>query len=183
MGFDFVKIKTIGDGSCFLHAVLGAASKDYKNSTDRQKKTMVKNLRNDLAELIDDTRKDDKTHYESINRGEMENLSKIFPELEIENVKKFLRSREWFDQKYIEYVSDLLEIDIYIIDYKTGAPYKTGDEEILHKSRNSVIIGYIRETHFETLGVFDGKKIKTFFVPDSKIIKNLKNQLYLKGKN
>ena len=88
----------------------------------------------------------------------------------------YLKSRKWLDIFYLELISDHLEIDIIIYDEYAKKFYKTGDLEIYHKGRNTVIINYQSETHFEAMGI-KLDKIRTFFKSDCPIIKEIKEEL------
>jgi len=72
-----------------------------------------------------------------------------------------------------EYISDYLNIDIYLIKDTTRSPYRQGvDCNIRYKNRKSVIVLWIGDTHYEAIGVLIGKgKIKRVFEPDDDIIK------------
>ena len=76
---------------------------------------------------------------------------------------------------YLELISNQLNIDIIIINEKNRKIYKTGDNELLLKDRNTVIINYIEDAHFETIGMVTPEGTKTFFSPDSKVIQDLRN--------
>jgi hypothetical protein len=173
-------IPTIGDGSCFLHAVIGAISPCYKFSSHGEKIRLVRQMRKELSLLIDEKNRDGKTYYEILSRGQLKNLSEHLDEVKLENMKKFLDSNSWFSHLYVEFISEVFEIDIYIVDYNTKRLYNLGDDELFYKDRNSIIIGY-DGCHFETLSVLCSKgKKRTYFSGRSPVILKLKNLLYIK---
>lgn len=71
-----------------------------------------------------------------------------------------------------EYISDYLNIDIYLIKDTTRMPYRQAvDCNIRYKNRESVIVLWVGDSHYETVGVNMGKgKIKRVFKPDDDIV-------------
>ena len=71
-----------------------------------------------------------------------------------------------------EYISDYLNIDIYIIKDSTRAPYRQGVNcDIRYKNRKSVMVLWVGDSHYEAIGVLEGKKINRIFDPTDDIIK------------
>jgi hypothetical protein len=170
--YHLYSIPTLEDGSCFLHAILYAISPYYRKLEKRKKISFARKLRDDLADVLPE-------YYPDLSRGELKNLSKEIKETKLAKMQDFLRSSQWFNQLYLEFISNIFEIDIYIIDYKRNNLYNTGDRELLYKDRPSVIIGYQDENHFETLAAKDleGEK-RTYFSPKSDIILKMKFLLF-----
>ena len=177
-------IPSIGDGSCFLHSVLRAISPDYTEKNTKERIEMVIEVRKDLAEMIDKPVEgsEGKTYYELLSRGQLKELSETFDEIKLEEMKKFLRSKDWFSLLYVELISNVFDIDIYIINHCKKNLY-VGDNELLFKNRKSIIIGYHDEKHFDTLSIKDknGEK-RTYFSPTSPVIDKLKLMLYKEKK-
>lgn len=172
--YHFVTIDTIGDGSCLLHSILYSFNDKYRNSGFRERTKIVDNLRKDLADVLEE-RENEKTYYQNLSRGEIEELSKVLNEMNKDYMKRHLCSRKWLNIFYLELISNQLNIDIIIINEKNRKIYKTGDNELLLKGRNTVIINYIEDAHFETIGMVTPEGTKTFFSPDSKVIQDLRN--------
>jgi len=184
--FTLYAIPSIGDGSCFLHSVLRAISPEYTSKTRKEKIEMVSDIRKELAEMLDkkpEGTNEEKTYYELLSRGELKELSKTFDETKLETMKKFLRGKGWFNELYIEFISNVFDVDIYIIDHNKKDLYIRGSNELYFKNRNSIIIGYYSELHFDTLAIKDtnGKK-RTYFSPSSPVVSCLKNKLYTEKK-
>lgn len=171
--YHFVTIDTIGDGSCLLHSILYSFNEKYRSSGFRERTKMVDNLRKDLAEVLEE-RENDKTYYQNLSRGEIEELSKVLNEMNKDYMKRYLCSRKWLNMFYLELISNQLDIDIIIINEKNRKIYKTGDNELLLKGRNTVLINYIEEAHFESIGMVTPEGTKTFFSFSSKVIQDLK---------
>lgn len=166
----FNRINTIGDGSCFLHSVLQCFNQTYNELNERERMEYVKKIRYYLSESLDEN---DKELYKSLSRKEIEEISKFVPEMKLENMKSYLNSNKWLNIFFLEFISNMFDIDIYIIDSHTKDLYRTGDNEVYYKKRNSVIIYYIRDIHFESVSVSTEDGDKTFFSHDSYIIQQL----------
>lgn len=174
LDFHFTVIDTIGDGSCFLHAVLQAFNKEYLESDMQGRMKMVQELRKDLA-LVLDVEEDNQIIYNKLSRGEIGELSQVFPELKKEVMQKHLASRNWLNIIFLEMISTLLDINIIIISQKEKDFYYTGDPEIYFKERDTIYINYIDEAHFETLGVITPSGVRTLFHYDEDLVqKSLK---------
>ena len=173
--YKFVKFDTIGDGSCLLHSILFSFNKTYRSLSYSDRIKMVDSLREYLSNVLEE-KENKKTYYENLSRGEMMEFGKYVREANIEYMKKYLKTRKWLSVVYLELISNQLNIDIIILDQKNRKIYNTGDKEIYFKNRNTVIINYIEDTHFESVGIELGN-IKTFFDPNCEIIKNMKKMI------
>ena len=172
--YNFITIDTIGDGSCLLHAILFSFNRSYRNSNYLSRINMVHDLRRNLAEVLEE-QENDKTYYQNLSRGEIEELSKFLGDMKLSNMKKHLCSSRWLNIFYLELISNQLNIDIIIINEKNRKIYQTGDKELLLRNRNTVLINYIEDAHFESIGIETSDGISTFFSPNSKVIKDLRN--------
>ena len=173
-----VPIPTIGDGSCFLHAVVQSISPLYSGMEDDGKRKLIRKMRRDLSELISEKREDGRTWYEYLSRGSLEELSNTFDDLKLHNMKKFLNSNQWFSHLYVEFISETLDVDIYIIDYNKSRLYNMGDSDLFYKGRDSIVIGYRSECHFETLALIENGEKRTYFSPRSRLISKLNSLLH-----
>ena len=171
--YRFVTIDTIGDGSCLLHSVLYSFNNKYRKLGFNERIKMTDTVRRNLAEVLDE-KENEKTYYQNLSRGEIEELSKFLKEMNIDYMKHHLCSRKWLNMYYLELISNQLDIDIIIINEKNRKVYKTGDNELLLKGRNTVLINYIEEAHFESIGMVTPQGIKTFFSSDSQVIRDLR---------
>ena len=171
--YHFVTIDTIGDGSCLLHSVLYSFNNKYRKFGFNERIKFSDEMRKNLADVLEE-QENDKTYYQNLSRGEIEELSKVLKEMDVDFMKRHLCSRKWLNIFYLELISNQLDIDIIIVNEKNRKIYKTGDSELLIKGRNTVLINYIEEAHFETIGIVTQEGIKTFFSPDSKVIRDIK---------
>ncbi len=178
--FKLYSLPTIGDGSCFLHAILRGISPIYTKMSKEERIRFVRKLRVDLSGMLEcKPEGKEKTYYEILSRGQLKDLSEVFNETKLSEMKRFLKSNNWFSHLYVEFISEIFDIDIYIIDYNIGDIYNMGDDELFYKGRDSVIIGYASECHFETLSVKgeDGNK-RTYFSSTSPVIRELNSLLF-----
>lgn len=167
-----VGIRTEGDGSCFFHAISKAISNEYKEGVfDKyifNRKKFIKDFRQHLALQLPN-------YYEKLSRGKLAELSKELPELTLENMQKELNSNLPVDNRFNEYISEILSIDLYILDGENKRLYNTGkDADILYKNRSSIVILY-HFHHYELVGVLENEAVTTIFEPDHPFILLLKN--------
>ena len=144
-----------------------AFNKTYINSTYNQRRKMVRNLRTAISDYIDES-----NIYTELARGELKEISKFVPLMDKENMRKYINSNHWLSYHFVELISKVLDLNIFIVTHNTNTLYNLGDDEIYYKkNRNSVFINYINQAHFETLGINTPNGIKTLFSPQSEIMK------------
>ena len=180
LDYEFVKISAIGDGSCMFHSILQCFNKTYINSSDEDKTKIVRQLRQDLSNILDEKIGED-ICYNQLSRGELKEISKYVPEVSLKNMKKSLSSREWGDVRFLELISNVLDLNIFIVFDKTKDLYILGDEKIYIKDRDSIIIYNNSNVHFDSVGLVSNNKIRTLFSYEDDVIKKLRSKLY-KGK-
>ena len=146
-------VKTIGDGSCFFHAISEATSKEYRNKDTQGKVEHVKLLRRLLSLELVRRDRDGLRAYDKLANGTLSELSKSIPECTVDNMIATLNSEKPVSNLFNEFVSDCLNIDIYLVSATKGIAnvYKTGtDDNILFKGRKSVLI-LVTPGHYELL--------------------------------
>lgn len=172
--YNFKTISTVGDGSCFLHAVIQGFCPQYQTLTSQQKVILAKNIRQDLAITLQED-----PIYKSLSRGEIEEISKDIQEMSKEYMQKYLISGAWIDMNFVELISNIFNVNIIIISNKNKDFYYSGDPEIyFFKNRDSVFIYYYEDMHFETLAVETENGYKTLFNSNSIIIKDCMKKLF-----
>ena len=141
-----VIFNTIGDGSCFFHAIVGAFYTDYIKGYDETGKYVfdrirfISDLRSDMAIKLDTSSKIDPkiSWYDSLSRGELPKISKDIPYYSLDSMKNRLNSNDFAGHDFVEYTSELLNIDIYIIDGEKKDIYMMGnDKEIFWDNAHS----------------------------------------------
>lgn len=180
LDYEFVKIGAIGDGSCMFHSILQCFNKTYINSSDEDKTKIVRQLRQDLSNILDEKIGED-ICYNQLSRGELKEIAKYVPEVSLKNMKRSLSSREWGDVRFLELISNVLDLNIFIVFDKTKDLYILGDEKIYIKDRDSIIIYNNSNVHFDSVGLVSNNKIRTLFSYEDDVIKKLRSKLY-KGK-
>lgn len=159
-----VRIATLGDGSCFFHAVLKAYSPTYANNPSYRFRTeMARNLRNDLAEALsmEDIDNPGYTYYQTANNGAWVDLASqdvdIVDDLDqpiiytIQGIYDLLTSDRDVGDEIYGYVADMIGIDIYVVRLTIDGilPHiAIAGEEV----RPAVIIGG-NGTHYEPIAV------------------------------
>jgi hypothetical protein len=167
---DLIRLHTIGDGNCFFHAVLNAFSVEYKDSDVQGRRKLAMNIREKLAIELD-------TRYQNLSRGTLAEFSKFVPDYTLENMKSILRSNAPVDNSYNELISDVLDIDIYLLDNNSKKVYITGDDsEILHKGRKTVVL-LVVPGHYDFVGIrLSDTEALTFFEPDHPLVTTIRKR-------
>lgn len=176
LDYHFQTITTIGDGSCFLHAILGCCSAPYQKANKKGKQILVQQLRHDLAEILD-VKLGEKNFYQRLSRGQIEEIAENVKEMKKDYMQAHLKSGQWLNGNYLELISILLNLNIVIISAENKAIYPTGDKEIYFQHRHTIFINYYDQAHFESIGIVTEEGIKTLFHRDSKIVKDLEKIL------
>lgn len=158
-----VRLYTIGDGSCFFHAVVKAYFIPYKlgylNEQPLDRGVFIRNLRRDLARTL----REDPEVYKNLSRGQLENMSKTLDQFKLDEMIKVLDSDMPVDNLFNEFVSNVIDKDIYLLDLEKEDVYITGDDtDILHKGRDSIVI-LTMPGHYELVGVERNGVIQTLF--------------------
>lgn len=184
---NMVRIRTIPDGSCFFHAIVNAYFLPYRtgllDGKATSKREIVGGFRRDLAKMlgmpIDSKDSEGPTHYDTLSHGKLEEFSKGHPEYTLKHMQKQLESNSPVDNVYVEFISNQLDLDIYLIDLNKQEVYITGDDDDLYfKNRNSVVIGYL-PGHYELIGLYNNttKEISTYFKPSHPFIVYIRKRL------
>ena len=182
---NIIIIPSIPDGDCYFHSILGAYSKiylDFKTSKERQ--FFCRHFRSLLAEELDKTDEHGKSIYSKLSGGNLYELSLEMKNLSLECLKQELNSNSPVNELYQELISNVFNIDIYLIDLTTGDIYSIGSPlELLYKNRNSIVLGYTRPKildgigHYETIGLFNNNKIETVFRYNDEFIISIKKRM------
>jgi hypothetical protein len=180
-----VRIRTIGDGSCYFHAILNSYFVPYRservNDQIVPRKETVKQFRATLAWQLeqpsDANNPCSPRVYDVLSRGELANMAEHVPNYSLVNLQRQLLSDEAVDNMYQELISNSIGMDIYILSAENLDVYITGDDDpILYKNRPSIVLLYI-PGHYELVGIKkkDGQ-IPTLFSPESDFIRAIKKR-------
>jgi hypothetical protein len=175
---NLVKKKEKADGSCFFHCIADAFYILYQ-SGKVNKTEFVKKLRKELSLLLESKNDQNVVWYQSLSRGALNEFSKTVPGFSLEGMKKQLDSSEYVDNRYNEFVSNVFNKDIYILDQSAKNVYKVGkDEDILYKNRSSIVIIWCNGNHYDLVGVVEDNKLRTLFPYNHPLIEKIR--LFLK---
>ncbi len=176
--------RTSGDGSCYFHAILDACFIPYRSEKIDKKKIdkydLVKNLRRELADSLLKIRPgyDDQTYYQTLSRGELPDLAKTIRSVSLKEMRKQLLSLNSVNYIFHEFVSDILEKDIYILDYKKQDVYIIdSDLDLYYKNRKSIVLLFI-PGHFELIGILNNEnQLVTYFHHKNPFIKAIRKRM------
>lgn len=99
-------------------------------------------------------------------------------EKDFKNYQKNLKNPTvWCSDQSFGIVSDYFDVDVYFIDVNKKNIYV---DNLPKKDRKSVVIGWINQSHFENIGVLEGKNIIRLFSPDHPFIIKIKEELHKK---
>ncbi len=182
---DLCRMYTIGDGSCFFHAIAASYFKPYiegiSNGKRFDRRVFIKKLRKELAEALD--RQPDPNNlkiappYSCLSRGNLLGMSRTYSKYSLKSMKEELNSTRPVDNMYNEYISNMLNKDIYILDMVSQDVYITGsDDDLLYKGRPSIVIGSL-PGHYELIGAMVEGKIRTIFAPNHPLIEAIKTRM------
>lgn len=200
-----VRLRTIADGSCFFHAIANAFYQPYRVGMIQDQVfdriDFIRRLRADFATKLASPNIGDKkdgfnrtgcrgkiqhghspikTYYETISRGQLPILAKDHARYQLANMQKELNSFLPVDNLYNEFISNILNKDIYLLDLRTHDVYVTGsDMDILYKGRPSIVI-LTMPGHYELVGLDQGNGIRTLFDPKSDLIQAIRNRMKYK---
>lgn len=183
---NLVRLATINDNS-LCHALLKGLYPVYQNILDSDKRReMVSFFRHDLAQALDFENKMTPNYTYHLTSGRGYFVNKMIEELlNFEAIKKYnidfsLRGLQSFYNSNIElgeesyeYLSDILNIDIYIVNLTKDDVILNYSTALNNKDRKAVVIGLIiknNEKYYETIAFDNGEYFQTFFESDHEII-------------
>lgn len=169
-GNNAVRIGTIGDGSCFFHAILTSIDDEYINMNKVERKRRIKELRKSLSEIFTED------EYMSLANGNIYELGKTLKRYSYDRMLKTLQdTKSWIGNEFLDFICKNMYLNIYIITDKDWSIYKQGiqKEYIYDENRPTVIILWQGGIHYETFGIYDtiDKKIQVLFEPSNQISK------------
>lgn len=186
--FPMVSISTIGDGHCFFHAICGASFIPYRtgriNGQPITKLDIVTDLRRSLArrlsQKIDLSNPSSPTYYDLLGNGEVAKLANEGESgkyYSLEEMVGRLNSSQYIGHEYFEFIGEILNLDIYILDGEKKTVYRAADDlSSMYKGRLSVVLLFERE-HFDIVGLRMDKGVATTFRSDNIFIEFLNDKL------
>jgi hypothetical protein len=138
----FVRYGTHGDGTCFFHSVCAARNEQgYLHTTAAEQKRIGRQYRRDFTRHITDAR-----WTEFAGRHGLD----ISP---AQIRRDFRNSRHWANQGMIQFVADVMKLNIMFVDTSTSKMYcgvHGGASEPL------IMILWVKRMHFEPVGACRG---------------------------
>lgn len=182
-----VSLETIGYGSCFFHGIVGAYFIPYQrkvlNGRPLNRRKFIENFRKDLARRlarpIDPEDSSSPIYYDVLSRGNLKEFSREVPKYSLKNMQKHLVTNRYVDNVYVEFMSEVLNKDIYLLDYEAKDVYIFGnDMDLLYKNRDSIVL-IVRHNieHYELVGIRDDDgKIVTLFDSNHSFILSIRKR-------
>lgn len=167
---DVYQIATIGDGNCFIHALLKAFYKPYQeNPSGAWRRQFAKYIRRDLGIILntpDPEYADSSTkyvHWETAGGGTLPSLMMqeiVNPGLigdfgidfSLTGLQYLLNSSRYLGNEIYSYISQVLDLDIYILQIRNNdLVINASTTTDLPRNYAVVIVG--QTNHWETVGV------------------------------
>ena len=176
------RIGCIGDGSCFVHALLKSINKEYaQGNVDRV--ATAKYTRRDIAYLLSQGAAgvatlaphtvyiydQDKSVYD--NYPQFAELAKFNPEYSLLELMKLINSTQYLSDEAFVIFADLFNINIYIMLANNRSLDYLSRFIRPQRQRNVVISG--QGSHFELIGVKRGQLLQTMFTNNDQFIKDI----------
>jgi len=196
---NLIRIATIGDGSCFIHAFLKAFAREYQeNGSAKFRMELVAKVRLFLALSLkaENPEYPGYTYWETSGRGAFpaQLMSEIKSEYEITEEKSpgptlleeikldysvtgmqyLFNSSAWLGDEVYNIIADIFNLDVYILRAKRGdlTPHAKTRKTASHKNA-IVIVGNTQ--HYEVVGVEKDDGFQTVFAVDDDFIKAINN--------
>jgi hypothetical protein len=148
------------DGSCYVHGMLRAFSKLYKNKTVAEKKAFVIALRKEMSNNYT------KEIHESVGGGFF--ASSELPAYSWSNVKESIgRMDSWVSDSIMGFIGDQLNANVYILRGPDADIYIYGDAAShIKPGRRNVVLYWINDNHYETVGQLEEDNMVRMVSPD-----------------
>lgn len=180
---NLVRIATIGDGSCFIHAVMKAYDREYQeNNSGLYRSNAAAQMRRDIALMLSYSNPEYPEHtfwassalgaFPSILMQQIMNES-LVGELGIDytiaGLQRLFNSNSYLGDEVYSFVSDALGVDIYVLRATRNDLFPHLHTRKPGINRNAIVI--IGNTyHYEVLAIDDGKYFQTVFPPNDPFI-------------
>jgi len=178
-----VRIATPGDGSCLFHAIAKAYSVVYKtgvlDGVPLNRRDFIRNLRRQLSERLAEKNPKGERYYDLLGKGEVAKLGKELDEYTLKSLQALLDSDRHVGYEFLQFISDILTKDIYVLNEPTRDVYVTGDTDessTLYMGRPSIVILSLGN-HFELVGITEPEGIRTLFSPNHPFISAIRDRL------
>lgn len=166
-----VRIGAIGDGSCFFHGILNGYYDVYQNNPNyTYRLNFVKLLRRDIAYTLElkDPNHPTKIRWETAINGQFlalyqqqmmgVNFKDVFDypiDFSLDGLQKLINSSSHVGNEVYQYVSDILDIDIYVMRL-TNVDLFVHQNTSHEGSDRKVVVISGNGSHYETIGIERG---------------------------
>lgn len=173
---NLVRIATIGDGNCFIHAALKGFYEPYQNNPDSSfRRNLSSQVRRDLAILLqfENKRYPNNTYWSTSSNGAFPRMlmqqikdrsliNELGVNFSLRGLQFLLNSTANLGDEIYKYISDIFNIDIYIL---------RGTKDDLFPHYHTKEIGIIRDSiviignkfHYELLAIVTTTGLQTVF--------------------
>lgn len=181
-----VRIATLGEGNCFIHAVLKAFYKKYQeNNNAKYRIEMATKIRRDLALILsyENTKYPSFTYWETVANGRfpvllMQQLSdeSLVRDLGLDfssnGLMYFLNSYQFLGDEVYAFIAEIFGINVYILRATKDDlfPHLT-TKTLGDKKKSAVIVGNTQ--HYEVLAIDKPEGFQTLFDADDDFIRIL----------
>jgi hypothetical protein len=175
---NLVRIANIGDGSCFIHAVLKAFYQAYQNNNEaKYRVNTAQQVRRDLGILLGSDNPDYPGHsyWETTGRSqfpallmqEIVNESMIngpdpFLDYSLYGLQRFFNSYSWIGDESYNFISDAFNLDIFVMRINSTDVISHLHTKVPGKIRDAIVI-VSNDSHYETLAVRTEQGLQTVF--------------------
>lgn len=181
-----VRFSTPMDNNCLFHSIANSFFEPYHseklNGKSMNRKNMVLHLRKELAKKlankINENDPNSPRYYDVLNGGNTSSFAEAVPEFALEYMQNQLESQVPIGYGYMEYIGDVLNKDIYILEAARKDIYKTDELHLTIKGNRRSIILYYMNGHYELVGIRNpDDTFDTHFSSDHSIIRFLNNRV------
>ena len=176
--FPIYRMATIGDGSCFFHAVLKTFYGPYQENKSWDFRTsLARKFRRDLAWLLGQPNPYDpenKTYRETtpafVTGYEAQLLGIPLPiDYSLAGLQRLFNSSSWVGDEAYAYVGESLNINLYVLKARVNYLQPLYRPDNPDPSRPSVVVTG-NDRHFEVIGILIPTGLQTVFTTDHPFI-------------
>lgn len=183
---NLVRIATIGDGNCFIHALLKSYYKQYQDNNDARYRLNTSSvIRRDLASMLSASNPayPGRSYWLTAGNGGFPRLvmqqmmdetlvGYLNLDYSLNGLQRLFNSTVQLGDEVYSYVSDVLDIDIYILRATTQDLYPHLHTRRPGRLRNGVVI-VGNSYHYEVLAIDTTNGLQTVFLPADPFIESL----------
>lgn len=185
---NLVRIATIGEGSCFIHAVLKGFYRAYQeNNLALSRLNTAAKIRRDLAITLgmEDPQYPGHTYWETSARGAFPRMvmqqindedlvRQLGLDYSLAGIQRLLNSTSWLGDEVYSFISNALNIDIYILRATRSNLFPHVHTRRPEINRGGIVV--IGNTHhYEVLAVNTDAGFQTVFYPGDPFLDALIN--------